>query len=178
MDGNKLLDTDVKQETLLFALQALFEVFFRVLKHCSTATSNPAAAAAAAASTAAAGKAAAAADDDSSSKGVLQQPWPASKVHRKFPLLQPALEGLGRYSHLISVEYFNDLMAVLQEVGGLDNMPSKICVACMWRANTSCTCYTLCCSLHARHDWLEVGMKARGLYAGVVHFRFTFPAAN
>jgi nucleolar complex protein 3 len=87
-------------------LQALFEVFFRVLKHCSTATANQAAAAAASAAPA----------DDSSSKGVLLQPWPASKVHRKFPLLQPALEGLGRYSHLISVEYFNDLMAVLQEV--------------------------------------------------------------
>jgi nucleolar complex protein 3 len=95
-------------------LQALFEVFFRVLKHCSAATSNQAAAAAAAA---AAAVAAAADDEGSSSKGVLQQPWPASKVHRKFPLLQPALEGLGRYSHLISVEYFNDLMAVLQEVG-------------------------------------------------------------
>jgi nucleolar complex protein 3 len=90
-------------------LQALFEVFFRVLKHCSTATSNQAA-------VAAEGLAAAAVDDDSSSKGVLQQPWAASKVHRKFPLLQPVLEGLGRYSHLISVEYFNDLMAVLQEV--------------------------------------------------------------
>jgi hypothetical protein len=100
-------------ELLLCTVQALFEVFFRVLKHCSTATSNQAAAAA----TAAAGNAAAA-DDASSSKGVLQQPWAASKVHRKFPLLQPALEGLGRYSHLISVEYFNDLMAVLQEVSG------------------------------------------------------------
>jgi nucleolar complex protein 3 len=98
---------------LLCILQALFEVFFRVLKHCSTATSNQAAAAAAPPT---AGAAAAADDDDSSSKGVLQQPWPASKVHRKFPLLQPALEGLGRYSHLISVEYFNDLMAVLQDV--------------------------------------------------------------
>lgn len=47
---------------------------------------------------------------------MLLQPWPAAKVARKFPLLQPVLEGLGRYSHLISVEYFNDLMAVLQEV--------------------------------------------------------------
>ena len=52
----------------------------------------------------------------SSSKGVLVQPWAAAKVHRKFPLLQPTLAGLGRYSHLISVDYFNDLMAVLQEV--------------------------------------------------------------
>ena len=46
----------------------------------------------------------------------LEQPWPASKVAGKFPLFAPVLAGLGRYSHLISVEYFNDLMAVLLEV--------------------------------------------------------------
>jgi nucleolar complex protein 3 len=97
-------------------LQALFEVFFRVLKHCSASTastdSSPAAAAAADAPV----------EDplssSSSNKGVLRQPWPAAKVHRKFPLLQPTLTGLGRYSHLISVDYFNDLVAVLQEVCG------------------------------------------------------------
>jgi nucleolar complex protein 3 len=99
---------------LLWCLQALFEVFFRVLKHCSasTANTNTSPADAAAVDTPA--------EDplSSSSKGVLRQPWPAAKVHRKFPLLQPTLTGLGRYSHLISVDYFNDLMAVLQEVRG------------------------------------------------------------
>lgn len=95
-------------------LQALFEVFFRVLKHCAASTSSSSTN-----STAAADPEAAAAEPlSSSSSGVLTQPWPAAKVHRKFPLLQPTLTGLGRYSHLISVEYFNDLMGVLQEVRG------------------------------------------------------------
>lgn len=84
-----------------------------MLKHCSASTSST--------NSTAADTAAAASTDDppssSSSKGVLTQPWAAAKVHRKFPLLQPTLTGLGRYSHLISVDYFNDLMAVLQEVG-------------------------------------------------------------
>jgi hypothetical protein len=62
----------------------------------------------------------------SSSKGVLTQPWAAAKVHRKFPLLQPTLTGLGRYSHLISVDYFNDLMAVLQEVRGADGACNRM----------------------------------------------------
>jgi nucleolar complex protein 3 len=100
--------------TLLIFLQALFEIFFRVLKHCSasTATTTPTDP-----NAAAAGLATDNIDSSSSSsKGVLVQPWAAAKVHRKFPLLQPTLAGLGRYSHLISVDYFNDLMAVLQEV--------------------------------------------------------------
>ncbi|KAF6266173.1 CBF/Mak21 family-domain-containing protein [Scenedesmus sp. NREL 46B-D3] len=116
---------DLAQLALLQSqmLEALFEVFFRVLKHCSTATSHHAATATA--GTAAAAAASAPAEDDSGSKGVLQQPWPASKVHRKFPLLQPALEGLGRYSHLISVEYFNDLMAVLQDLLAAGALPLR-----------------------------------------------------
>jgi hypothetical protein len=51
-----------------------------------------------------------------STTDALYSPWAASKVQKKFPLLQPVLEGLGRYSHLISVDYFNDLMTVLEEV--------------------------------------------------------------
>jgi nucleolar complex protein 3 len=108
-------------------LQALFEVFFRVLKHCSTATANAAATPAtpAAAGAAASAGAAAAADvvvvssSSGSSSSELRQPWPSARVHARFPLLQPTLAGLGRYAHLVSVEYFNDLMAVLQEVRGV-----------------------------------------------------------
>jgi nucleolar complex protein 3 len=97
-------------------------VFFRVLKHCSASTtsgSNSSSTTTDSAAAAAGMNGSAAQLDSSSSsssKGVLTQPWPAAKVHRKFPLLQPTLTGLGRYSHLISVDYFNDLMAVLQEV--------------------------------------------------------------
>jgi nucleolar complex protein 3 len=97
-------------------LQALFEVFFRVLKHCSASTANTNSSPAAAVDAPA--EDLSSSSSSSSNKGVLRQPWPAAKVHRKFPLLQPTLTGLGRYSHLISVDYFNDLMAVLQEVRG------------------------------------------------------------
>lgn len=106
-------------------LQALFEIFFRVLKHCSTATANHTATAAAATADPSAKTASDSAkgihvpgNGSSSSSTGLVQPWPAARVAKKFPLLQPCLDGLGRYSHLISVEYFNDLMTVMQEVRG------------------------------------------------------------
>jgi nucleolar complex protein 3 len=38
------------------------------------------------------------------------------RMLKKHPLLYPVLEGLGRYAHLISVEYFNDMMTVFHEV--------------------------------------------------------------
>jgi nucleolar complex protein 3 len=113
---------------LLVSCQALFEVFFRVLKHCSASTTaykqqleqqltqqqqqHDACDASAPSSSYN--------SSSSSSTDALFSPWPASKVQKKFPLLQPVLEGLGRYSHLISVDYFNDLMAVLQEVGAMN----------------------------------------------------------
>ena len=36
------------------------------------------------------------------------------KAAAKFPLLQPSLEGLMRYGHAISIEYFGDLLNVIQ----------------------------------------------------------------
>jgi hypothetical protein len=43
--------------------------------------------------------------------------WSRERVLRKFPLLYPTLEGLARYTHLIDVGYFNDLMEVFKQVG-------------------------------------------------------------
>ena len=40
-----------------------------------------------------------------------------AQAAKKFPLLAPALQGLTRYAHLISVEYFSDLLTVMQQIG-------------------------------------------------------------
>jgi hypothetical protein len=91
--------------------QALFETFFRVLKHCSATL---------VASQQQQQQQEQDGGDDGGGSGThgaaLDCPWPASKVAARFPLLAPVMAGLGRYSHLISVDYFNDLAAVLQEV--------------------------------------------------------------
>lgn len=95
-------------------LQAVFEIFFRVLKHCSSKAVGQ---------TQPNTGDATAAPSTSYSPAVLGT-WPVSKVLHKFPLLHPVLEGLGRYSHLISVEYFNDLMGVLQQVSCVASDPA------------------------------------------------------
>ncbi|KAK9813219.1 hypothetical protein WJX72_010918 [[Myrmecia] bisecta] len=69
-------------------LEALFEVMFRVLKQCTAS-------------------------------GVAARPGVAlsnEQVQKRLPLLAPSLEGLARYAHLISVEYFGDLMAIMQQL--------------------------------------------------------------
>lgn len=69
-------------------LEGLFEIYFRVLKHCAGATTTQ--------------------------KG----PLSPAKSSRRFPLLLPTLSGIAKYGHLISVDYFNDLTAVIQQLLG------------------------------------------------------------
>lgn len=53
------------------------------------------------------------------------------KNSRHSPLLQPVLEGLAKFAHLINVDFFSDLMSVLHslaETGGLTNRECMHCV--------------------------------------------------
>ena len=45
------------------------------------------------------------------------------KAKAKFPLLQPSLEGLARFGHSVSVEYFSDLLAVMQTLLASPRLP-------------------------------------------------------
>lgn len=85
-------------------LEALFELFFRVLKRCtasgllSEATGTP--------------------PDDAT-------------MRAKFPLLYVALEGLGKYTHLIGLEYFTDLIDVFQQLLASRSMPLALRMRCL-----------------------------------------------
>jgi len=53
-----------------------------------------------------------------------------AKLLKKHPLLYPVLEGLAIYTHLISVEYFNDIMDVFHQVGRCptsSQLPAQMC---------------------------------------------------
>lgn len=81
-------------------LEALFETFFRVIKQCT-----------------ASGLLQGEGSGDKHSKeaagnGIIVAELSAEKMAKKFPLLYVALEGLAKYTHLISVDYFTDLMTV------------------------------------------------------------------
>lgn len=85
-------------------LEALFELFFRVLKRCTAS-------------------------------GLLQAadgcgPTEAT-VRAKFPLLYVALEGLGKYTHLIGLEYFTDLLDVFHQLLASSALPLGLRLRCL-----------------------------------------------
>lgn len=85
-------------------LEALFELFFRVLKRCTAS-------------------------------GLLQAGAGAgpteATVREKFPLLYVALEGLGKYTHLVGLEYFTDLLDVFQQLLGRGALPLGLRMRCL-----------------------------------------------
>ncbi|GLI63195.1 hypothetical protein VaNZ11_006093 [Volvox africanus] len=101
-------------------LEGLFEIYFRVLKHCCAVGLS-------------AGAAAGNAGEDGDGDGDAAGPrvpsassaptWSRSRVLKKCPLLHPVLDGLARYTHLISVDYMNDLMAVFSDLLAAPGLP-------------------------------------------------------
>jgi nucleolar complex protein 3 len=96
------VDTRLRATRQSKMLEALFEIYFRVLKHCVAFGANLLAQ-----------ESKKGPQDPSNEPASVPAPglgWSRERFMRRFPLLYPALEGLARYTHLISVEYFNDLM--------------------------------------------------------------------
>ena len=86
-------------------LEALFEIFFRVLK--ATASS-----------------------------GLIVGPQANStlttdRLRSKFPLLYATLQGLEQYAHLISVDFFSDLMSELEKVLASPALPPRERLRCL-----------------------------------------------
>jgi hypothetical protein len=50
-------------------------------------------------------------------------PISEARAARKFPLLGASLSGLRRFAHLISVEYFGDLLTVMRQVAAAPGLP-------------------------------------------------------
>ncbi|KAL0026860.1 hypothetical protein WJX77_007364 [Trebouxia sp. C0004] len=80
-------------------LLALFEVFFRVLKQCTQSGIQA-----------------------QQAQGYKLTPGSAQK---RFPLLVPTLDGLTKYAHLIDVDYFADLLQVMQQIMQMTALPLR-----------------------------------------------------
>ncbi|BDA51329.1 Nucleolar complex protein 3 homolog [Coccomyxa sp. Obi] len=93
-------DAAARRRTQSETLEALFEIFFRALKHC-TASGFVA----------------------PSRTG---SPVSEARAAKRFPLLAPSLEGLRRFAHLISVEYFSDLLAVMVQIAAAPGLPARM----------------------------------------------------
>jgi hypothetical protein len=83
------------QQSLM--LEALFELLFRVLKQCTASGALRGA-------------------DGAAASAVVGAALSARQMRKKFPLLHVALEGLGKYTHLISIEYCTDLLKVFEHL--------------------------------------------------------------
>jgi nucleolar complex protein 3 len=126
-------------------LEALFEIFFRVLKRCT-----------------ASGLIRPASSDNSTTphelnNGTHMQPvmeLSPEAVQKKWPLLNATLQGLSKYTHLIGLEYFNDVMEVLQQLQGSAALPLVLRMRCL---------LTTVDILHAQNDALNV--DRRRMYA-------------
>ena len=92
-------------------LEALFELLFRVLKHASSSAVLRGA--------------------DSGGNGVVVRDVPAARMRAKCPLLFIALEALGKYTHLISLEYFTDLLDVFQQLLACVALPLRVRLRCL-----------------------------------------------
>lgn len=110
-EAQAMVDKDTRRYHQSATLEALFEIFFRVLK---TTTKS---------------ELVARARQDSS-----LAPISASKFTKRFPLLSATLDGLGKYCHLISVDYFQDIMMVLEELISSQALPPCIQLRCLLAA--------------------------------------------
>lgn len=119
-------------------LEALFEMFFRVLKRCTSS-----------------GLVRPSSEGSSASQGsrrggdVVAELFPET-IAKKWPLLSATLQGLAKYTHLIGLEYFNDLMEVLQQLQGCSALPLVLRMRCL---------LTTVDILHSQNDALNVDRK-------------------
>eukprot|EP00210_Caulerpa_lentillifera_P000912 g882.t1 len=86
-----------KSEIQTRIIEALFEVFFRVIKHCSHHTHSRSIH-----------------ENDASVHAFIQ---------KKCPLLAVSLRGLGKYAHVMSVEYFEDVLKVITKLLSCESLP-------------------------------------------------------
>lgn len=97
------------QQSLM--LEALFELLFRVLKQASSSGLLR--------------------SGDAASNGIVVRGLTPQRMAEKFPLLYIALEALGKYTHLISLEYFTDVLAVFQQLLSAAAVPLRARLRCL-----------------------------------------------
>lgn len=119
-EAQAVVDRDTRRHQQSTILEALFEIFFRVLK------------------TATASGLMSKLPEEEEEEGIdasYTPPLPASRFAKRFPLLAPTMEGLSKFSHLISIDYFQDLMAALEELLGSPALPPAQRLRCLLTAS-------------------------------------------
>ena len=73
-------------------------------------------------------------EDDAPVPSGAGPPVSERRAAARFPLLAPALQGLGRYAHLMGVEYFADLLVALERLLAAPGLPLRQRLLCLLTA--------------------------------------------
>lgn len=109
-EAQAVIDKDTRRYQQSAVLEAMFEMYFRVLKTA-----------------------------EGSLKGMQastqQTGWSPSRFAKRFPLLAPTLQGLAKFAHLISVDYFQDIISTLESILESPCVPHDIRCRCLLTAS-------------------------------------------
>lgn len=108
-EAQAVIDKDTRRYQQSAVLEAMFEMYFRVLK-----------------------------TTEGSLKGMQatsQNAWSPSRFAKRFPLVAPTLQGLAKFSHLISVDYFQDIISTLESILESSCVPHDIRCRCLLTAS-------------------------------------------
>jgi len=109
-EAQAVIDKDTRRYQQSAVLEAMFELYFRVLKTA-----------------------------EGSLKGMQASSqhagWSPNRFAKRFPLLAPTLQGLAKFAHLISVDYFHDIISTLESILESPCVPHDIRCRCLLTAS-------------------------------------------
>ena len=111
-EAQAVIDKDTRRHQQSVVLEAMFEMYFRVLKTADAALN--------AVQRGHAGQ---------------RRHWSQARFQKRFPLLAPALKGLAKFAHLISIDYFQDIITTLEDVLESPCVPHDIRCRCLLTAS-------------------------------------------
>jgi nucleolar complex protein 3 len=109
-EAQAVIDKDTRRYQQSAVLEAMFELYFRVLK-----------------------------TTEGSLKGMQASSqhtgWSPNRFAKRFPLLAPTLQGLAKFAHLISVDYFHDIVSTIESILESPCVPHDIRCRCLLTAS-------------------------------------------
>ncbi len=131
-EAQAVIDKDTRRHQQSVVLEAMFEMYFRVLKTADAALR------AARRHDARESRDAGGQRGEADARGQhASQPrhWSHARFQKRFPLLAPALQGLAKFAHLISVDYFQDIITTLEDILESPCVPHDIRCRCLLTAS-------------------------------------------
>jgi len=122
-EAQAVVDKDTRRHQQSVALEAMFEMYFRVLKTAEKDLKKDDVVVV---------------DERGAERGLVANvptQWSSTRFRKRFPLMAPTLQGLARFAHLISVDYFQDIISTLEDILDSPRVPHDIRCRCLLTAS-------------------------------------------